>query len=265
LAKPPPDVPPDELWLKLSEPAPFEVFDFPRKGPDGKPLGRVRIHVLRQEDHIAAKVSAHAAIQKDAARRDIEKLTRDDLESPGLQSAIADQIAVELLATALHSTKPMAGSEHSERPSYPRLFYGSEDIRKKLSADEIAVLFSAYLMTQAKYGPFEANLEREDVEAWVRRLEEGGSSFPLVHLPWPQLAELAFLLAGRIYSLSRILASRRESLPSTLVSELEPYCMATCFSGEPPAASTSTSWESSAEALAAAVRVAEKNRPDLND
>ncbi len=251
-------MPPDELWLKLSEYQPFEIFDFPRKGADGLPIGQVRIHVLRQEQHGMAKVMAQAALHKDAARYGIAKLGKDDIDSPVIQSALGDLVAQELLAMALHSTTPMPGSEQSDRPTYPFLFYGAEDIRKKLSAAEVAVLFNAYILTQDKYGPFERNLSDEDIDSWVRRLSEGGSKFPLAALPWLPLVELASSLAARMSLLSNILESQYESLPTTLQSDLKPFCLGMSSSGERPSGATQSYWESSAEGTGIASRMADE-------
>ncbi len=99
-----------------------------------------------------------------------------------------------------------------ERPVYGRVFRDAGDL-KKLGSDEIAVLFNSYLVTQAKYGPFESSVSTaEDVDAWVNRLVEGGSSFLLLQLPLPALVELTWLLAQRVSTLS---GSKESLTPSS--------------------------------------------------
>ncbi len=50
--------------------------------------------------------------------------------------------------------------------------YRSSGPLKKLPADEIMILFGLYELVQKRLGPGAKELDDEEVNAWVRRLEE---------------------------------------------------------------------------------------------
>ncbi len=230
MAGPHEDVPPSELFLKLQERRPSEVVNFPRRTPDGKPMGRVRIQVLGMVEHDRARVAAKTLA------RDKLKLSKDDQDSPLGSALVGDAVARELLAIACLEEKNF-GSD--DEPFYPRVFPSGDAIAAALSADEVAVLFNCYLLVQAKYGPFERTIETEqDLSSWVKRLVEGAAEFPLQHLSSAHWAEAASLLAARAYLLSGILESLFESLPSSLQSRLGTYSLGTGFFGSPAKSSS---------------------------
>lgn len=217
-----------ELWLKLNEPRPSEVIDFPRKDRKGNPIGKIRIQVLRMEDHNRARILATKALREAVKDFGLSELTKDEMESDAVREVLGDLIAHELLCLAcLTDKEQVEGGDEFGNPIYGRVFATPKHIRQTLTADETLVLFNAYRMVQYKYGPFEKTINDDsDVEAWITRLKEGGSEFPLLALPLPQLAELAYCLSEKISLLSQILASQQSSLPDTLVSSLK-----SCFSG----------------------------------
>ena len=231
--KPPEDISPSELFLKLSQsPRPTEVVDFPRVDESGKSIGQIRIQVLRMEEHDRARIMAQKRLKERSRVYGYDKIEAADMDSAGIREVLGDMTARELLAIACLDTRNHAGGD-DEKPFYPRVFPDSDSIAQILSADETAVLFSAYLLVQDKYGPFERNLTSDaDVDAWVQRLEEGASAFPLLHLPLPRLVELASSLAARTSTLFRILGSQWSSLPSTLKSDLESFSTAISYYGE---------------------------------
>lgn len=198
------DIPASELFLKLIEaPRPTEVIDYPRKDPEtGLAVGRIRIQVLTQEEHDRARIAAHRKMKE-------QGFDKDDLAGATIQEVLGDSVARELLAMACLTADGVSFGE-DEKPVYGRVFRDADDL-KKLGSDEIAVLFNAYIVTQAKYGPFESSISSAaDVDAWVTRLMEGGSSFLLLQLPLPALVELTWLLAQRVSTLS----GSKESLTS---------------------------------------------------
>ncbi len=205
----------------METPRPSEVIDFPRKDEEGKPLGRVRIMTLRMEDHDDAKQRAHAKLKK-------KNFSNDDIASPAIAALYGDAIAKEVIALCCWSEENYGDSEN---PTYARIFGDANDV-SKLSADEVLVLFSAFQLVQFKYGPLE-KMDPEDVDSWVKRLVEGGSGFPLLSLPLPDLVSLTSLLAEKISGVSALLATHLESLPSTLVSSLETLITDIGSYGEP--------------------------------
>lgn len=257
MAGPPDNVSASELFLKLCEPQPSEVVDFPRRGRDGKPIAQIRIQVLSQEEHEGAREDAHRKMKA----RGFDK---DDLGSYTIQEVVGDAVAREILAKACLSVQ---GGDFGDgaTPMYAHVFQSAEQL-KKLRPDEIAVLFSAYLLTQSKFGPYEKFVgSNDDVNKWILRLGEGGSEFPLLQLQLPHLAELAFVLARRAYLLSVILESQWPSLPDTFKSKLAGCSLDIGLYGALAAASTSNGGESSADAPVTteqAVRLAEGLRGD---
>lgn len=253
--QPPKDVPPSELFLKLMErPVPSEVLDFPAKMPGGTPLPRIRILVLRMDQHDDCRIRAREYLKSK------RKLTDGDLATHMGGEILGDAVARELLAVAV-VTEEQIGTDNLGAPVYGRVFRGAEDVNR-LTADEIVILFNAYLVVQHKWGPFEVFAgTKEEQDAWISRLQEGAAALPLLDLPLPRLVDLLSSLAGRIYSLSHILGSQLESLPTTLASALEPYLCPTSYFGEPRESTTGeTSSASSPDTLDLATRMADEQR-----
>lgn len=220
MAMPPNDVSAKDLFLKLSEPKPGEEFDFPRKTASGKPVARIRIQVLSMKEHEHARIEAHRKLKAKYL------LKEDDMNGVTMREVHGDAVAREVLAAACRLTDPIAGSEDTERGiQYPRAFRDAEQINDELTSNEILTLFHAYLLVQEKYAPFETSAEtQEELNAWIKRLEEGGSELPLLSQSLPQLVRLTSSLAGRISLLYRALATQWESLPDTLRSTLLVSC-----------------------------------------
>lgn len=232
--RPPTDIEPSELFQKLlNATPPSEVIDFPRRDPvTGKAVDQIRIQVIGQEEMDRARIDA---TEKLRARG----ITDAQMTSPAIKEVLADAVGKELIAMCCLTVK---GGGDPERPLYARIFRDANDV-SKLRPNEILVLFNAHLLVQEKYGPFESNLSKEDVDAWVTRLGAGASEFPLLELALPQLVLLAHSLAERLFTLSHILGSQRESLPNTLASALENYVTDTTSAGLPADASTAITSE----------------------
>lgn len=225
MAGPPEDVPASELFLALQQPRPSEVVKFPRKTLDGRAVGTVRILVLGMVEHDRARLAALEKVRKQ------HKLGIEETQSGMGKAILEDAAAREILAIACVGETPVAGSEDSHAPRYPRIFPDAESLNKTLSADEVAVLWNCYRLVQTKWGPFEKSIGPGELTQWIRRLVEGGAEFPLQFLSSVPLEDLASSLARRAYLLSVILGYLRPSLPPTLASRLESYCMDISSSG----------------------------------
>lgn len=260
MAKPPEDVSASELFLKLSEPRPTEETDFPRNDRFGNPVGKFRIQVLTMEDHNRARILAQQALKKTVAGFGIEALDKSDMDSPAVQEVLGDLVAHEILCMACLTDKPLFEATEEHPATYGRVFKTPADLRRVLTADETLSLFRAYQMVQHKWGPFElTTMDDGDIEAWIKRLSEGARGFPLLALSLPQLHELTSSLAVRISTLSRILRSQWETLPDSLASALEPYCLGIGSYGERATEST-TSTESSLDIMSSALHWAEAEK-----
>lgn len=238
-SRPPADVAPHELFLKLLErPRPGEEVPFPGLDQPGA-RGRIRIQVLSKEQHDRARLVAQQKLKDNVARYGLKPLTPGDMDSPAVSGVVSDLSACEVLAMACTATKAFSGAdEDDQKVRYPVIFSDGEAVGKTLSADEVAYLFAAYTIVQHKYGPHEAICLPEDVNAWVKRLTEGAASLPFLALSSPQWGELLTALAGKLYNLSGILESQWSSLPESLRSELQTYCLDTGSAGEPAADSS---------------------------
>lgn len=227
LNQPPKDVEPSELFRKLLElPRPGDVIDFPRKGPDGKPIDKIRVGALESEIHDSAR--------EKATRHFIDKgYTPEQLKSLTMREVLSDRIAKELLVFACETATPQF-TDSNGHPVYGKIFHSAEEVGK-LRAPELEVLFNAYLLIQDKYGPREHNT---DVDAWVRRLTEGGQHFPLLSLDLPELVNLTSSLAGRISIISHVLESLWKDLPDTCQSALGKFRSGTRYSTEQPSDSS---------------------------
>lgn len=212
MLQPPKDVEASELFQKLLEPEPSEVIDFPRKDGQGNPVGKVRIRALGMEHHDQARIRAFRFFKD-------KGYSGDDLQNISMREVVGDQIAKELIAMACLTAASQGTDGNTGEPIYGRIFHSAAQV-DKLRPDELTVLFNAYKLVQDKYGPLEHNT---DIERWVKRLMEGGETLPLLSLDLPELASLTSSLAGKVYGISRVLASQWSELPDTLASRLERY------------------------------------------
>jgi hypothetical protein len=211
---------PHELFLKLCEAKPSEELVYPRE-VDGHEV-KVRVHVLSLAEHNKARIAAHKRLLA-------EGNTIEQLQSPLLKEVLGDKTVSEVLVLAITDAIAV---ETDKGPYYRKIFRDARDV-EALSANEVTVLFHAYTTVQHKYGPFERTVESaDDVATWVRRLGEGGSEFPLLSMPLPQLVEIASSFAAQMYTLSLILESQWSTLPDTFKSSLPSCFTAMSSSGE---------------------------------
>jgi len=258
MSGPPNDVEASELWLRLNEvPKPSEVIDFPRRDLKGASIGKMRIQVLTMAEHDEARIKAHAWLKSKGA-------APGDFGGEALKEVLGDAVARELLALACVSEDPIKGSEERNQPRYARIFKSGADLQK-LTADELMTVFTAWEMTQHKFGPFEGSIEsQEEVTAWIKRLVEGASAYPLVRRNWHQLAELVRFLSERSYCLSAILDSQFSTLPHTLASDLAKWDIGTGSFGKRHAIGILPGLASSEEELIEA-QITVEERQDVRD
>lgn len=244
MPKPPEDVTAEELFLKLTEPRPSAVIDWPAKEkvrPKDRPA-RARVFVLPGAEHERAAIEGKARVKRKFNLKD------EEMRDPAIAALVGDAAAREIIAASCHHERPILGTEDQEGgPRYPRLFRDSDHVNQ-LTAHEIAVLFRAYELVQERFGPYEGGgMDPEESELWLKRLQEGGSAFPLLSLPLPQLVALSSSWGERLCSLCAVLASQWESLPNTLRSDLQGYYVDTSSFGKPVSDPDPNSSEKSAD------------------
>lgn len=230
---PPEDVSSNELFQTLlSRPRPSVITPFPPFDKPGKP-GQIRIQVLAKNDHDRARFMARKRLKANASQFGVTLDSKDEL-SDAIRGVESDLAACEVLAMACLSVTPIPGhSEDDASVKYARVFADGEQVGKTLTADEVALLFSAYNIAQHKFGPHEDICSPEDVNMWVRRLVEGAEQNFFLRLSSPQWAELLTGLAQKLHGLSDLLTSQWESLPESWQSALKTYCLDTGSAGEP--------------------------------
>ena len=158
---PPQDIPASQLWLKLaSQERPSQIVDFPRRGSDGAPIGQLRIRILTQEEQMVCTAAAEKI-----AKEHLKDSKKDEL---GYERLFTDAVCVEVLFRACRD------AEDVSKPAFP----SPKSIRHALTTEECAMLFQHYLTVQLELGPMVVTMSDDEVEAWITRLAEGGSSFP---------------------------------------------------------------------------------------
>ena len=192
---PPKDTPASELWLKLSaQERPSQIVDFPRKGLDGEPVGQLRIRILTQEELMSSEVAAEKV-----AREHIKDATRDQL---GYEKVYADAVCVEVLFRACRDADDL------NRTAFP----SPKQLRQALTTEECSVLFKHYLTVQVELGPSKYQCSDEEMEAWITRLAEGGSAYPLDIMSSEMLSLLVLYMAYQLRSSPRDKSSASEPL-----------------------------------------------------
>ncbi len=148
-------------------------------------IGELRIQVLTQEEQILCSAEAERF-----TKRAIKDLPKGDEAQLGYQNVYNNSAAVEVL---FHACR--------KRDDAAEPFFPSRDaIRKSLTPDEVGVLMMHYYTAQSELGPIVAYMSEEEMEAWITRIGEGGTRFPLDLLSWEVLKDLAYSLACRMYN-----------------------------------------------------------------
>jgi len=127
--------------------------------------------------------------------------------------ATADKAAREFLANISGATEPggLAYEESYEQEKAcallalacrqaedPRFgaFPSAKQARQELTDDEISVLLVGYAKFRRESGPMLAELTREEMDAWVKLLEQGASRLPLARLSGEALSDLVMYLVS---------------------------------------------------------------------
>jgi hypothetical protein len=215
---PPKNIGPSTLFQKLMEmPTPSEVIDFPRKGVNEK----VRINMLPMSKHNAVRIQGQEWLSR--------AVSQQAINGTATTQVLGDRVAAETVCLTITEVDPIPGSEATGRVKYRQVFARPDDVLDCLTADEIAAFFTAYNMLQVKYGPTEANVTEEGATAWVKRLAEGASNFPLSLLVLEDLRQLTYYLATRLYTLSATIDFLSSNLPPTLIASLRKWNIGTGF------------------------------------
>lgn len=180
----PPDLAAGALWAALqTQPRPFRVVPFPRNDAEGKPIGEVAIWVLTQGEHMDAAADAERL-----AREKLKESTRREDLSYGYETLFSNELACQVLARACRQADDVT------KAAFP----SGKMVRQVLTPDEVEVLFRHYLSVQAELGPIVSEMTKEEMDAWVRRLAEGGPGFPFNSLSLAQQMILVRFMACQL-------------------------------------------------------------------
>ncbi len=200
MAMPPTNVSATDLFTKLLTSKPSTLVDFPRNDPEsGAPLFEVALVIVSQADEMAINAGAEKTARK---------LMREDLPGKNETSLGYDELyknakAIELLFRACR---------HPEDISKP-LFPSKAAISDALTGDEVAILLNHYFTFQSQESLVIGALSEVELEAWIKKIAEGGSSsqYFLNTLSWEALKGLLIALAVQSQNLP--MGSNSSGLP----------------------------------------------------
>ncbi len=181
MSGPPKNVEPSALWVKLTErPRPMKFIDFPSKG--GSP-GKLALRILTESElHVCRANATNTA----------KELLGGESRSGdmGYEDIYRNELAVQLVTVGCRAAEYPDGMI----PAFP----SAKDARKKLTSDEFAVLAMAYKAFQVESGPILSELTKDEMEAWIKLLQEGGSRVPLAHLSGEAQTDLIMFLVSML-------------------------------------------------------------------
>lgn len=180
---PPKGLDSEDLFLQITAmPRPHHVVDYPRKRPDGSPVGKLAMVVLTNQETQSATAAAEKFTRKTLG--DQGALPARGEPSEGYSTMFANRASVEVLVRACRRVDNMA------LPFFP----GADAIAKALTLDEVDVLFSAYAAVRYELGPIVKSMTEVEYDAWIEALGKGASSVPLA----PMTSDLRSLLLLRM-------------------------------------------------------------------
>lgn len=183
MSMPPTNISASDLWLALaSKERPSQVVDMPRLNDDGSAIGQIRIRILTQEEQMQCASSAQRT-----AREHMKDSAKDDL---GYERVYSDAYCIEILFRACRDV------DDASKPAFP----SPKLIRQVLTTEECAMLYQHYLTIQLELGPMAVKMTDADFSAWVARLKEGGSAYPLDSLDSALLKMLVLRMASLLPS-----------------------------------------------------------------
>jgi hypothetical protein len=176
---PPSDVATSELFaIFMAQPIPHDIVDFPMKEKVlGESIGKVAIVPLGVEDlmicqKVAGEFTANFTKEKPKAGE----------ESPHYQHIFANEASIQILWRALRDPK----DKSLERKAFP----APSVLRHHFTGDLIAILLNMYMRTCVTRGPILAMMTKEEMDAWLDALEEGGAAHLLDSLTWAAMTDL---------------------------------------------------------------------------
>lgn len=177
---PPKDVPPSELWTRLTE--------LPR------PVSARHQFVARNNEVGEIVFWVLTAGELSQARMRADKETRASLDTEVRAGNLAyeeeyeQQKAYQVLALAARQPNDVIF------PAFPR----ASEVRDKLTDDEITAALAAYNIFRRESAPVIDEMTQPEMEAWISVLKEGASRFPLAACSGANLTDLVMYLVSKL-------------------------------------------------------------------
>lgn len=186
MSGPPNDVAPSLLYAALTKmPTPHEVVDYPVNLPGTDySVGQIAFVPLSQEDVMQCHATAD-----EYARKVLKTPPKAGEENRAYDSIFGHEAAVQILWRAMRAP---------EDPTLERRSFPAPKMVRMLMPDVLGVLMTMYVTAVAKIGPIVSTMSKEELDAWIERLVEGGSAFPLALLSSEMLRDLVMRLVDRI-------------------------------------------------------------------
>lgn len=178
-----------ELWAQImAMPRPHQIVPFPRKGEDGKPLGRIAMWVLTQEESGRAIAAAEAWTRR--VLKEDKQLPQAGEPRTGYEELLENRKALEILFRCCRNPDDL------NKGFFPAV----EIIGQKLTVDEVAILLLNYVRVKSELGPVESEMGPEERDAWIEKLAKGGSLFPFDSLSLGAQSTLISYMAAQLWN-----------------------------------------------------------------
>jgi len=186
MAMPPVNIDSEDLWAILTSlPKAHRVIESPLKMPDGT-NAPIAIMVLTQEENQQCVIAAEAF-----TRKMLKEIPKKDDMSQGYKDLFDTRAAAEILYRACY--------RHNDLNK--KFFPTVDAINKKLTIDQISVLYAQYMIVQAEIGPIVAEMSQEELDAWTAKIAEGGSAHFLGFLTSAAQSQLIVSMARQLLTL----------------------------------------------------------------
>ena len=186
----PPNMNSADLFAQIiAVPRPHRLVPFPRNNPDtSEPICEVAMVILSQQE---------AMVVASEAEKVARKLLKNDMPNKeelakGYNDVYNNASAVEVLYRSCKDPNDLNRS----------FFPSKQAIGDVLSSDEIAILLNHYFTMNVELGPIVGVLTEDEMQAWIKKLAEGGGSsqYFLNSFSWEALKGLVTAMAIQLFS-----------------------------------------------------------------
>jgi hypothetical protein len=176
---PPKGVEASELWSRLAtRERPSTLIDFPGKESPGQVAIRVLTVTELQQCRTNAEKEAKKLLGGETRAGDI-----------GYEDVYRNEFVVQVVCLACRQV-----DDGGKFPAFP----SPKHARDRLTEDDFAILWEAYGAWRRESGPILSEMTEPELEAWIRKLQEGGSRVPLATLSSAALQDAILLLIARL-------------------------------------------------------------------